>query len=155
VLYNFVNQRISTVKESSREAYYYIPLHMALALLKGTVDSHMYTDENFSDPAIGKIMEKVQVLTDPELDVEAAATKAVTAVIVEITTNDGKIHSKKLSHWRGDPENPPTKEEIQDKFRKISAKTIQPEQAEQLIDLIDHLETVKDLNSIGNLIRWS
>ncbi len=152
-LYNFTQRRIFTASQRAREAYYYIPFHIALALLKGAVDSEMYTDENLNDPEIRKVMDKVQFGEDPRLDAEFAKDKAVTTVVVELTTNDGKTHTKRLSHWKGDPENPATKEELQGKFRKITSRIIKQSEAEKIMDLIENLETLKDVRPLGELIR--
>ena len=84
---------------------------------------------------------------------EFAQDKAVTTVVVELTTNDGKTHTKRLSHWKGDPENPATKEELQAKFRKITSKIIKQNEAEKIIDLVENLETLKDIRPLGKLIR--
>lgn len=152
-LYNFTQRKVFTAKQSAREAYYYIPFHIALVLLKGGVESEMYTDENLNDPEIRRLMEKVEFIEDPKLDEEFAKTQAVTTVIVELTTNDGNTYIKKLSHWKGDPENPATKEEVEDKFRRLASRVIKPREVEKLMDLIDNLETVNNIQSLGELIR--
>jgi 2-methylcitrate dehydratase PrpD len=152
-LYNFTQRKVYTADQSAREAYYYIPFHIALALLKGGVDSEMYTDENLNDPMIRSVMEKVQFGPDPKLDEDFAKSKAVTSVIVELTTHNGRAYTKRLDYWRGDPNNPATKEDVQNKFRRITSRIIKQQEAEKIMDLIEHLEAVKDIRSLGELIR--
>ena len=153
VLHNFVQQRITTARESAREAYYYIPFSIALALLHGRVDSEMYTDQNLHDPKIQEIMKKVQFTQDPQLDADYAQSKSVMTSIVELTTSDGKTYTKKLNYAKGDPENLPTKEELQDKFTRLATKVVSKKTAEKIMDLVDGLETVKDIRALGKLIR--
>ncbi len=152
-LFNFTQRKIQTADQSAREAYYYIPFHLALALLKGGVEDDMYTDEILKSPEVQQLMAKVEVTADPELDAEFAESQAVTTVIVEIRTRDGKEFAKKLSRWKGDPENPATKEEIQAKFRRITSKVLTPSDAEDAIELIGNLDSLKDIRELGRLIR--
>lgn len=152
-LFNFTQRKIQTADQSAREAYYFIPFHLALALLKGGVDDDMYTDENLNSPEIRQLMEKVAVVPDPELDAEFGESQAVTTVIVEIRTRGGKEFSQKLSRWKGDPENPATKEEIQEKFRKITSKVLTPSDATKIMDQVENLDSLRDIRELGRLIR--
>ena len=152
-LFNFTQRNIQTANQSAREAFYYIPFHLALVLLKGGVEHYMYTDENLRDPKIREVMKKVDVRSAPELDAEYSESKAVTASIVELRTKDGKIFSKKLSSWRGDAENPATKEELQAKFRRVTSKALSPEKAEEVIETVDRLESIENIRELGHLIR--
>ena len=113
----------------------------------------MYTDENLRDSEIQEVMKKVDVRSAPELDAEYSESKAVTASIVELRTKDGKIFSKKLSSWRGDAENPATKEELQAKFRRVTSKALSPEKAEEVIETVDRLESIENIRELGHLIR--
>jgi 2-methylcitrate dehydratase PrpD len=153
VLYNFVQQRITTARESAREAYYYIPFSIALALLNGRVDSEMYNDENLNNPEIQKIMKKVQFTQDPQLDSDYVQSKSVMTSIVELTTDDGRTYTKKLNYAKGDPENLPTKEELEDKFTRLATKVVTKATADKIIDLVDHLENVRDIRCLGGFIR--
>ena len=78
----------------------------------------MYTDEIFNNPEIRRVMEKVQLVSDPKLDEDYSRSKSTMVSEVEIRTNNGKAYSKEIEYWRGCPENPLTKEELQDKFRR-------------------------------------
>lgn len=154
-LFNFTQRKIKTADQFAREAFYYIPFHLALVLLKGGVEHYMYTDENLQDPEIREVMERVSVRPAPELDEEYSESRAVTASIVELKTKNGQIYSKKLSRWKGDPENPATKEELQAKFRRVTSKALTPEKAEEVIETVDRLESIENIQELGLLIRSS
>jgi len=115
----------------------------------------MYTDENLKDPKICEVMEKVDVLPDPELDMEFKESRAVTAVIVELKTKTGEKYLKKLSRWKGDPGFPATKEELQAKFRRVTSKALSPPKAEENIETADRLESIKNVQELGHLTRSS
>lgn len=152
-LYNFTQRKVYTANQSAREAYYYIPFHIALALLKGGVESEMYTDENLNDPKIRSVMERVEFAPDPKLDEDFEKSKAVTSVIVDLTTQRGKTFTKRLDYWRGDPNNPATKEDVQNKFKRITSKIIKEPQTKKIMDLVEHLEGLNNIRSLGELIR--
>ena len=108
-LFNFVNDRAQFSGHGDRQAHYFIPLHMALTMVHGWVDSAMLTDETFADPVIRRWIDKVTVAADPGLDSDFAANKAVTAAIVEVTMSDGRKVSRRQDTWHGDPADPPTR----------------------------------------------
>lgn len=154
-LFNFVQSKVSTASESARESYYYIPFHIALAVLKGRVESEMYTDENMDDPEIKALMEKVQFSGDQSLDDDFVRSQSTMTSLVEVETTDGRHLSKKLDFWKGNPENPATQEELEDKFMRLATRIINPDAASQLMTLCNNLEAVDDISDMARLIRSS
>jgi len=153
VLYSFVKEKITTVRAEAREATYYIPFHIALALVKGKVDTDMYTDECFNDPEIQKVMQKVTSSADPGLGQDYSKTKSVMSSIVEMKTGDGRIFTRRLDYPRGNPENPASKEELQNKFRTLATKVISQQAVEEIVELVDGLERVQNIHSLTRLIQ--
>ncbi|NNE82737.1 MAG: MmgE/PrpD family protein [Alphaproteobacteria bacterium] len=151
VLHNFVNRRIEGA--TGRQAHYYIPFHMALTLMFGAVDMETLTSEYFERDDIRALMDRVTVTEDLSLDADFERNKAITAVIVELQTKDGRQFSKRRDNWRGDPEFPATKEDIEQKFRRITKKAIPADVAEQIIELVDGLETLESFGELGKLIQ--
>lgn len=152
-LFNFVNDRGEFSGKGDRQAHYFIPLHMALTVVHGWVDSAMLTDETFNDPTIRNLIARVNVSADPELDADFAANKAVTAAIVEVTTTDGRTVRRRQDVWHGDPDDPATLEEIQEKFRRIGGRVIGDDAAEEAIRIVARLETEADVRPLARLIR--
>jgi 2-methylcitrate dehydratase PrpD len=152
-LYNFVNDRGQFSGKGDRQAHYFIPLHMALTVVHGWVDSAMLTDETFNDPLIKSLVARVTVAADPELDADFAANKAVTAAIVEVTTTDGRIVQRRQDVWHGDPADPASPTEIEEKFRRIAGRVIGAEAAKEAIRLVSGLETLDDVRPLARLIR--
>ena len=152
-LFNFVQSKVSTASESAREAYYYIPFHIALAVLKGRVESEMYTDENMNAPGIKALMEKVQFSGDASLDDDFVRSRSTMTSLVEVETTDGRHLSKKLDYWKGNPENPATQDELEDKFMRLATLIIHPDVAERLKIFCNTLETIDDISDKVRLIR--
>lgn len=152
-LFNFVNDRGDFTAAGDRQAHYFIPLHMALTVVHGWVDSAMLTDETFSDPLIRSLIDRVTVSAAPELDADFGANKAVTAAIVEVTTTDGRTVTRRQDVWHGDPADPATPAEIEMKFRRIAGRVIGAEAAEEAIRLVNDLESLADIRPLASLIR--
>lgn len=153
VLYNFVNQRIEST--ANRAGHYYIPLHMALTLLHGGVDAERLNDEAFQDPQVRKIMDTVVVSEDRSLDADYGSSKAVTAAVVEITTRDGRVLSRRQDTWRGDPANPASWSDIESKFRRVTRRAIPPQTADKIVDMVARLEDLDTVAPLAALIRQS
>lgn len=152
-LFNFVNDRGQFSGRGDRQAHYFIPLHMALTVVHGWVDSAMLTDETFDDPTIKSLVARVTVSADSELDADFAANQAVTAAIVEVTTTDGRTVRRRQDVWHGDPADPATPAEIEKKFRRIAGRVIGKKPAEEAIRIVSRLEAVDDVRPLARLIR--
>ena len=150
VLHNFVNQKIEST--AGRAAHYYIPLHMALTLVHGGVSDDTLTEESFTDPEIKAIMDRVEVGEDRQLDADYEKSKSVTSVIVEVDTADGQKFSKRLDAWRGDPENPASQAEIEEKFCRITSKILSQDRQQKLIEIVANLESLNNIREIGKLV---
>jgi 2-methylcitrate dehydratase PrpD len=103
-----------------------------------------FTDEMLANETIRKLMAKVKVEANPELDKEFPTKWPVR---VEIITTDGKTYSGGVDYPKGEPENPISGSEWRNKFKTLASKAIGLKNAEAFIDTIDVLEKnrVKDL----------
>ena len=69
------------------------------------------------DPKIREQLQKVEVVADPEIE---KVFPGLQRVIVNITTKDGRSFSKQLDYPKGDPRNPLTDQEIEEKFAALA-----------------------------------
>jgi 2-methylcitrate dehydratase PrpD len=125
------------------------PHLVALALVKGAVsfvDSH--DQALMRDPKILEQRAKVTVTGDAALMDPAAPRGA----IVEVTLMDGR----KVDHFTkfppGTKENPLTTEAVSTKTRDLMAPVLGSNKTEKLIELINNLETVKDIGQLRPLM---
>lgn len=93
-----------------------IPYSLAVALCTGKAGLDEFTDNYISDAAIQNITEKVSVSDDDEL---TALCPQKRVAKVTITTKNG-IFSKRVEYPKGEPENPLTQQELEDKFRGLA-----------------------------------
>jgi 2-methylcitrate dehydratase PrpD len=123
---------------------------VACALLDGGVDLEDFRPAALADPARLALAQRVTVSADDHPD-----PNALTPVTVVVRLNGGATHETSLSEVYGSPARPMGREAHLAKFRAnwLSGARPLPEAAgERLIELIDELETVRDVSALVDLM---
>ena len=124
--------------------------HMvAVALVKGAVsfaDSHDVA--LMHDPALLRERAKVTVEPDAQLMDPAAPRGAV----VDVVTVDGQHFSHFTKYPPGTKENPLSPEQVAAKARDLMAPVLGREKTERLIQRIQHLDAVRDIRELRELL---
>jgi 2-methylcitrate dehydratase PrpD len=89
--------------------------------------------------------ERVKVEIDPEVQGTGAA--------VEIRTVDGKVHSDRRAAPKGDPSDPLTRGEIEDKLRTAAAGFMPESTVKRIIALVGNLERLADVRELTTALR--
>lgn len=93
------------------------PYAVALAIVKGSCGYADYNDDNLNDYWIKNLTRKVSVIEDENL---TAQSPAVRGARVTVYMKDGNEHEATCLYPKGEPENPLTQEELEDKFRGLA-----------------------------------
>lgn len=93
-----------------------IPFSVAVALIKGDAGLQAFTEETVLDRRILDLAQKVDVMEDELLTAQSPAKRAS---IVVIQTSKG-TYTKQVDYPKGEPENPLSKEELEEKFRGLA-----------------------------------
>jgi 2-methylcitrate dehydratase PrpD len=95
----------------------------------------------FKDPAIDAFArEKVKVEIDPRVE--------GTGAVVEIRTADGAVHTDRRAAPKGDPSDPLSRAEIEDKLRTAAAGFLHDGAVKRIIAIVgelEHLDNVREL----------
>jgi 2-methylcitrate dehydratase PrpD len=110
-----------------------------------------YAQENLRNDAVADFARKVSVITDPELDRIYFETDAVTAR-VELSTYAGQSFTRFVDVPRGDPRNPLTQEEIEEKFRIQASGVVNEEDISRSIAMIREFEKLDDISGLMTLL---
>ena len=97
--------------------------------------------EKIMDPKIRAQLQKVEVVADPENRRESVSSIA-TSSRVNITTTDGRTFTKQLDYPKGDPRNPLTDQEVEEKFAALAEGVLSPKAQKKLKDAIWNLEKI-------------
>ena len=123
-----------------------LPYVIAAALVDRQVTPVQFTMEKIMDPKIRQQLRKVEVIADPEIE---KVFPALQRVIVNITTTDGRSFGKQLDFPKGDPRNPLTDQEVEEKFAALADGVLSNGLQRKLKDAIWNLE---DSDSVRKLM---
>jgi 2-methylcitrate dehydratase len=127
-----------------------LPYVIAAALAERQVTPVQFTMEKIMDPAIRAQLKKVEVVADPEIE---KVFPALQRVIVNITTSDGSSYSKQLDYPKGDPRNPLTDGEVEEKFAALAEGVLSAKAQKKLKDAIWSLEKVGSVSKLMALMK--
>jgi 2-methylcitrate dehydratase PrpD len=130
------------------QAQFSIPFAMALILLYRKVSVAHFTEEDFHNPRVIEIMDKVLNYIDPEA--EAAFPQHYIA-IVTMTLKDGTQLKARVDYPRGDPENRPTTAELHEKFLDLAGITLAGEKAKRLLEVLKDIEKAEKIAALTAL----
>jgi len=122
---------------------------VARALFDGKVDNSTYSPRKFQEPRILEFLKRVTV-EDKELSrmyPEAVANR------ITLTLSSGKTIVKQVNYHKGHPKNPMSDKDVEDKFRRLTAKQYSRTQADKVLKIIWSLDKIKNLSAmVPNLV---
>ncbi len=127
-----------------------LPYVIAAALVDRQVTPVQFTMEKIMDPAIRAQLKKVEVVADPEIE---KVFPALQRVIVNIATTDGRSFSKQLDYPKGDPRNPLSDQEIEEKFSALAEGVLSSTAQKKLKDAIWNLEKAGPVSKLMALMK--
>ena len=93
------------------------PFSVALALVEGSVGYADFCEDNLQDPRIKQITQKVKVLEDPDFTQRSPAVRGAKVVLY---LQGGGVYESSCLYPKGEPENPLSQQELEDKFRGLA-----------------------------------
>lgn len=139
-----------TMVETIGNALVSLPFGIAAMLVEGELSLAQCTPQKISDPRIQKLLKKVEILIDPEID-KLPPTQRYRAT-VEVELESGEKHRKFCPAPKGDPANRMTEGEIYEKFMRNTTIVFAKPQMEQLFELLQDIEAIDDVRKISQLL---
>jgi len=127
-----------------------LPYVIAAALVERQVTPVQFTMEKIMDPKIREQLKKVEVVADPEIE---KVFPALQRVIVNIETKDGRSFHKQLDYPKGDPRNPLTDQEVEEKFAALADGVLSNAGQKRVKDAIWNLERVGSVSELMALME--
>ena len=125
-----------------------LPYVIAAAVADRQVTPVQFTDDKIMDPRIRACLSKVKVVADPEIE---ALFPKLQRVIVTIKTTDGRTFTKSVDYPKGDPRNPLTDSEIEEKMDALAAPVLSAGRLAKLKDAVLNLESVESITELMSL----
>jgi len=130
---------------SKETADHSLPYVIAAAIADRQVTPLQFTEAKIMDPAIRAQLSKVEVVADPEIE---KLFPALQRVIVRISASGGREFTKQIDYPKGDPRNPLTDQEIEEKFDALAEPVLSPDARARVKDAVwglEKRETITDL----------
>ena len=127
-----------------------LPYVIAAALVERQVTPAQFTPEKIMDPTIRAQLEKVEVVADAEIE---KVFPALQRVVVEITTTDDRHLSEQLDYPKGDPRNPLTDAEVEEKFAALAEGVLSSGAQKKLKEAIWNLEKIASVSQLMALMK--
>lgn len=130
------------------DAQFSLPYGIAVAVVRQRASVDEFSEASITDHTILSFIPKVRWAVDPMDDKNYPDHYSAT---VTITMNDGTEYKSRIEYPKGDPENPVSQEELEEKFRLLAGKTLDNAKINNLLDRVWDLE---NLQSIRDLTRY-
>jgi 2-methylcitrate dehydratase len=129
--------------ESRETADHSLPYCLAVSIVDKKISTQSFSDEKLKDPRIFEVIDKIK--GEPSLEFEKMfPAKQPSKVVVK--TKDGKEYEEYMEYPKGDPREPMTIEDIDNKFSGLAEGTLSTERQEEIKEMILNCEgmTIND-----------
>ena len=149
VTYNTVKTHFSNYNpESIMAAQFSVPYLIAAAAARGKMDIDSVKMETVKSPVVQDMLKKVEIISTPEVN---AMYPEKFPAIMTIETVDGQVYHDEQYYPKGDPMNPASQAERDDKFRMLMNSTFTPEHTEKTLSVCKDLENITDIGAFVKL----
>ena len=135
---------------SKETADHSLPYVIAAALVDRQVTPAQFTPQKINDAKIRAQLKKVVVVADPEIE---KVFPALQRVVVTIRTTDGNEFTKQLDYPKGDPRNPLTDKEIEEKFAALAGPIMSKAAQKKIMKAVWELEKLESVSGLMKLMR--
>ncbi len=130
------------------DAQFCIPYTAAMIMMGNKPGPGWYTEENLDNQAVKDLAGRVRVNLDPELE-SVYANEGEQTARVGVITRQGRHYSEYTEIPSGDPRNPLSYEEIEEKFRIQASYVLDQDSISQVISIVNDFE---NLNTVSGLM---
>jgi 2-methylcitrate dehydratase len=135
--------------ESRETADHSLPYCLAAAIVDKKITTQSFSDEKLKDPAIFEVIDKIK--GEPSLEFEKMFPAKQPSKVV-ITTNDGRSFEEYLEYPKGDPRQPMTMQDLENKFNSLSDAVLSRERLAEVKDLIFNCEKTTARDFMAKLV---
>jgi 2-methylcitrate dehydratase len=135
--------------QTKETADHSLPYVIAAALVDRNVTPAHFSQAKISDPFIRAQLHKVEVIADPDIEREFPAKQKT---IVELFATNGRQFVKALDYPKGDPRNPLSDDELEQKFDALAANALSSTARRLLIETVWNLDRLDMLAPLTALL---
>jgi len=135
--------------ESRETADHSLPYCMAAAIVDKKITTDSFSDEKLNDPKIFEVIDKIKGEPSQEFEKMFPAKQPSKVVI---TTNDGQEYSEYLEYPKGDPREPMTMIDLENKFNSLAGDSFNQNDLDSLKDLIFNCDNFSARDFMSRLV---
>jgi 2-methylcitrate dehydratase len=136
--------------QTKETADHSLPYCIAAAIVDRQVTPAQFTMRKIKDPQIRAQLRKIEVVADSEIE---RAFPALQRVAVRITTTNGQEFNEQLDYPKGDPRNPLSDGEIEEKFSGLADGVLTSEQQKRVRETIWQLENLGSVSELMAMLK--
>ncbi len=138
-------------RPTSREtADHSLPYCIAAAVVDRKITTDQFSDERIPDPQIQSVLAKIKGEASEEFEKMFPAKQPSK---VRVRLKSGAEHSAQLDYPKGDPREPMTEEDLDNKFRSLSSGLLSAEGCDRVKSAIWNLEDFQDLGRFMAVLK--
>jgi 2-methylcitrate dehydratase len=127
-----------------------LPYCVAVAIADGMVTTKQFREERILDPALRPLMKKIEVVKEPEFE---SLFPRLQPCEVTVTMTDGAVHTDRMDYPMGDPRNPMTPKQMEDKFDALSEGLLSAAASRRVKDAIANAERARTVRELMETFR--
>jgi 2-methylcitrate dehydratase len=135
---------------SKETADHSLPYVIAAAIADRQVTPRQFEPDKIMDPKIREQLRKIEVVADPEIE---KVFPKLQRVIVKVKATDGREFEKQLDFPKGDPRNPLTDREVEEKFDALAAPVLSEERRRKVKDAVWKLDKLPSITELMDLCK--
>jgi 2-methylcitrate dehydratase len=135
--------------ESRETADHSLPYCLAAAMVDKKITTESFSDEKLNDPRIFEVIDRI--IGEPSIEFEKMFPAKQPSKVV-ITTKNGKKYSEYLEYPKGDPREPMTMEDLENKFNSLASDKFTDPELLELKELIFNCDEHSARNFMKKLV---
>ncbi|MCB9219891.1 MAG: MmgE/PrpD family protein [Ignavibacteriales bacterium] len=135
--------------ESRETADHSLPYCLAAAIVDKKITTESFSDEKLKDPRIFEVINKIK--GEPSIEFEKMFPAKQPSKVV-IKTKDGKEYSEYMEYPKGDPREPMTMEDLDNKFSGLANNWPSNEKQKEVKETIFNCENISAKDFMGKLV---
>ncbi len=135
--------------QSRETADHSLPYCLAAAMVDKKITTHSFDEEKLKDPRIFEVIDKIK--GEPSTEFEKMFPAKQPSKVV-IKTNDGREFSEYLEYPKGDPREPMTETDLDNKFSGLTLGLLNEKRQREIKDIIFSCEKLNAKDFMNRLI---
>jgi 2-methylcitrate dehydratase len=135
---------------SKETADHSLPYVIAAAIVDRQVTPQQFTEAKINDPAIRAQLRKVEVVADAEIE---KVFPVLQRVVVTIHTAGGQQFTRQLDYPKGDPRNPLSDKEIEEKFDALAGPVLSAGARRKVKGAVWNLESLASVSELMRMLK--